>query len=107
MLADILDILKACRRSRTKVRVYRALFELRSALPAELAHFAQTTPERVLGVLYGDDVKFRRRTSLVALGVARPDPDKRGDYYSITLHGDAAFEPVMARLAKTRGPPEG
>lgn len=107
MLLDILDILKACRRSRVKVRVYRALVVLKIALLAELAAYAQTTPERVRAVLYGDDRHFRRGSALIALGVAREEKRPEGEAYAITLRGQAAWEPVMTRLAETRGPPEG
>ena len=107
VLADILDILKACRRSRVKVRVYRGLVELKVALPAELAAYAHTSEDRVLGVLLGDGKKFRRDTSLLILGVARPEARGGQDAWAITRRGEAAWEPVMARLVKTRGPPEG
>lgn len=107
MLPDVLDILKACRRSRLKVRVYRGLVDLKVALPAELAAYAHTSEDRVLGVLHGDGKKFRRDSSLLLLGVAQPEPRGGDEAWAITRRGEAAWEPVMARLVKTRGPPEG
>lgn len=107
MHLDIMDILKACRRSRVKVRVYRGLVDLHLALIPELADFAQTTPDRVHAVLHGDGRKYRRETSLVSLGVARSEKTPRGPAYTLTHRGESAWAPVSARLAATRGPPHG
>jgi len=84
--------------------------ELRVAVVPELAEKAQTTPDRVLAVLHGDGRKYRQDSSLVTLGLARPtQPDEQGRYgaYALTRRGEAAWEPVLARLTKTRGPPAG
>lgn len=104
---ELLDILKACRRSRVKVRVWRGLKALKIAVLPELAEFAQTTPDRVLAVLYGDDRRYKRKSALLTLGIAREHARGTEPAFAITLRGEAAFEPVMERLRRTRGPPEG
>jgi predicted transcriptional regulator with HTH domain len=104
---ELLDIVKACRRSRVKVRVWRALVTLKVAVVAELADFAQTTPDRVLSVLYGDGDSYRHDSALLSLGLVREQQRGQDDAFAITLRGEAAWEPVIRRLEKTRGPPEG
>lgn len=99
-LDDVMDIVRACRRSRVKYRVYGALIVLRIATPAELADKAKTTPERVHQVMIGDGTDYRRRSSLLALRVSERRGDADGDAYAITVRGDEAFALVKDRLER-------
>lgn len=94
-----LDVIRACRRSRIKVRVYAALRSLGVALPAELADAANTTIRRVHAVMHGDGENFRHDTALVVLGVGEPVETQQGAAYALTSFGHEAWPAVSARVA--------
>lgn len=99
-LDEIIDIIRACRRSRVKLRTYDALKELVVATPAELADRARTTPERILAVMLGDGKDYRADTALVTIGVAEPRGAILGEAFALTTRGEAAHQLVRARLAR-------
>lgn len=97
---DVLDIIRACRRSRVKYRTYRALHKLGIATPAELADEAKTTVERVYQVMVGDGGDYRRDTSLVAVRVAELWRSADAEAFSLTTRGADAFGLVRDRLER-------
>lgn len=99
-LDDLLDIIRACRRSRVKYRVYRALHELGIATPAELADKAKTTVDRVYQVMVGDDGDYRRETSLLAIRVAEHRGLDGVEAFTLTTRGIEAFADIRERLER-------
>lgn len=99
-LDDVLDIISACRRSRVKYRVYRALRELGVATAAELADKAKTTVERVYQVMVGDGDDYRRDTSLLAIRVAELRGLADVEAFAMTIRGSEAFPLVEDRLER-------
>lgn len=96
-IRELLDIIRACRRSRVKFRTYRALQKLKVATAAELADEADTTIERIHQVMIGDGHEYRRDTSLFALRVA----EACGlDAFALSPRGASAFDLVRERLER-------
>lgn len=99
-LDDFIDIIRACRRSRVKLRVYDALKVRGVATVMELADAAKTTADRVLLVMHGDDRRWRRPTGLVPLRVAELRETTDGGTYAITIRGARAHAEVHERLTR-------
>ena len=97
---DVLDIISACRRSRVKYRVYRALRDLRVATAGELADKAKTTVERVFQVMLGDGRDYRHDTSLLSIHVAEQRALAGVEAFAVTVRGTEAFPLVEDRLER-------
>ncbi|HUR67945.1 MAG TPA: archaellum operon transcriptional activator EarA family protein [Candidatus Thermoplasmatota archaeon] len=101
---DLIDIVRACRRSRIKTRIFAALVDAEMLLVGELADAAATSPGRVQAAMFGDGDEFSFESALVSLGVTRVRRTPRGLAFEITHVGRAAWPHVQARTPRGRRP---
>lgn len=100
MSFDVFAILRACRRSRIKVRVFHSLYTNHELLLVELADIASTSPARAHGALRGDGKEFSVASSLIHLGVVQARETAMGRVFRITPAGRSAWRRIRQRLPR-------
>lgn len=97
-----LALLRACRRSRLKVRALHALEKVRVSPPGELAELTGVSVDRLLDMMHGDGRYYRRDSALVRLGVVENRRSRSGRAFGITPQGRASWSRVKPRLGRRR-----
>ena len=89
-------ILLSLRRSRSSLRVLRALGDLEEGFPATVARLAGVRLRDVRPILEGDGVRHREELAPVRLGLVRRVETAVGPRYAITSLGRELLELVEA-----------
>lgn len=87
MMLDRPDVARSFRRSRTRVKVWRALRRLGAGYASELARSAGTDARTVRWVMKGEPPRYRRELALERLSLARSFRTANGLFYVVTEKG--------------------